>query len=61
VTWNNPGAFGPVPAELLHAGQKRCSSLGTPDIKFKAIVCLAPAINLDGNPLPRGGCFCVRE
>ncbi len=61
VTWDNPGAFGPLPAELVEMGQKLCSSLDSPDIKFKAIGYHARAMDLNGNPLPGGGYYCVRK
>lgn len=61
VTWDNPGAFGPVPLELQEAGQKLCGSLDTKEAQFKAIGYHARAMDLNGNLLPGGGYYCVRK
>ncbi len=58
-TWDNPGAFGPVPTALAEKGQATCSTLDTKDVQFKAIGYHPGALQLDGKPFPSGGYFCV--
>lgn len=57
--WDNPGAFGPVPAALEKAGQQVCSSMDTKDWKFKAVGYHSKAQDVDGKALPNGGYLCV--
>lgn len=58
-TWDNAGAFGPVPSELQEAGVKACSSLDKDDRKFEAKGYHAKAENLEGKAYPNGGFYCV--
>ena len=58
-TWDSPGAFGPVPAELAVKGQTVCSSLDTKDVKFKALGYHPAAKDFEGRAIPGGGFFCV--
>lgn len=60
TTWDNPAAFGPVPASLAAAGAKVCDSLNTKDLKFVARGYHSKALDLNGRPFPSGGYFCVR-
>lgn len=60
-TWDNPAAFGPVPAELVANGEKVCSSLNTESMQFKAIGYHPKAKAADGSTFPSGGYFCVRR
>lgn len=60
-TWDNPGAFGPVPAELAAKGQAVCGSLDTKDAHFQAIGYHPLAKDLDGKPFAGGGYFCVAK
>lgn len=59
-TWDNPGAFGPVPAELQANGQKVCQSLDTDKVKHEARGYHAKAENLEGQAFAGGGYYCVR-
>ena len=60
-TWDKPGAFGPVPAELAANGEKVCSSLNTDNVQFKAIGYHPKAKGADGVAFQGGGYFCVRK
>jgi hypothetical protein len=59
-TWDNPGAFGPVPAELQDNGQKVCETLNTEQYKHEVRGYHAKAENLEGQPFAGGGYYCVR-
>ncbi len=59
--WDNPGAFGPVPAKLAADGQTICSSMDTKDVHYRAIGYHPLAKDIDGKPFPRGGYFCVTK
>ena len=59
-TWDKPGAFGPVPAELQANGQKVCGSLDKDNAKHEARGYHAKAENLEGQPFVGGGYYCVR-
>ena len=55
--WDNPGAFGPVPANLQAKGNAICKSAG-----FKNATGYHPqAKGLDGKPFDGGGFFCPSE
>ena len=58
-TWDNPGAFGPVPSELQEVGAKVCSTLDTDKRAFEARGYHAKALNLEGKPFIGGGYYCV--
>jgi len=58
-TWDNPGAFGPVPEELREVGAKICSSLDTDKVKHEARGYHAKAMNLEGQAFKGGGYYCV--
>ena len=58
-TWDHPGAFGPVPAELRDVGAKVCSTLDTDKRQFEVRGYHAKALNLEGNPFKGGGYYCV--
>lgn len=60
-TWDNPGAFGPVPAELAAKGQAVCSTLDTKDVKYMAIGYHPQAKDIDGKPFAGGGYYCVAK
>ena len=57
--WNDAGLFGPVPAELAVQAQKVCASLDTNDVKHEAQGYHAKAQDVNGNPFPNGGYYCV--
>ena len=59
-TWDKPGAFGPVPAELQAQGQKVCETLDTDKTKHEPRGYHAKAENLDGQAFVGGGFYCVR-
>lgn len=59
--WNNPSAFGPVPAELASAGQKACATLDTDKVKYEAKGYHAQAKDIDGNAFAEGGYYCVAK
>lgn len=60
-SWDNPSAFGPVPADLAQTAQKVCSELDAKDVQYKATGYHSEAQDLDGKPVPGGGYFCVRK
>jgi len=60
-TWDNPGAFGPVPRELQAMGDKICSSLNTDKVKHRALGYHAKAEDLQGKPFVGGGYYCVPQ
>lgn len=60
-TWDNPRAFGPVPAELAAAGAAVCGSLDTQNAKHEAIGYHPSAMDINGEPFKGGGYFCVRK
>lgn len=57
--WNNPSAFGPVPANLAAKGQATCDALNTQDTKYKAIGYHPRAQNYQGQAMTEGGYYCV--
>lgn len=59
-TWDKPGAFGPVPAELQVNGKKVCETLNTEQAKHEARGYHAKAENLEGQAFTGGGYYCVR-
>lgn len=56
--WDNPGNFGPVPADKATAGASVCSTL--PGGDYKAIGYHPSAKGENGQTLPAGGYFCSR-
>jgi len=60
-TWDNPGAFGPVPESLLVVGARVCASLNTDQTKYIALGYHANALDLEGNRFPTGGYYCVPD
>ena len=61
VTWNDPGLFGPVPAELTAKAASICGSLDTKETKYQAIGYHPQAQGQDGKPFAGGGYFCVAK
>jgi len=59
--WDNPSAFGPVPANLAQAAQSACSELDIKDVQYKATGYHLRALDLDGKPFREGGYYCVRK
>lgn len=57
--WDNPGAFGPVPAADSARGAKTCSTLDKDGVQFKAAGFHPKAQNIDGKPFDGGGFYCV--
>lgn len=60
-TWDNPGAFGPVPAELAARAQAICASLDKKDKHYKAIGYHPKAKNFEGKSFDGGGYYCVEK
>ena len=58
-TWDNPGAFGPVPDDLKTVAATVCSSLNSDKVKYEARGYHATALNLEGKPFKGGGYYCV--
>ena len=54
VGWDNPSAFGKVPANLQELGNASCVLAGA----AKAVGYHPKAIGLDGKPMSKGGYFC---
>jgi len=61
VSWDNPGAFGPVPATEAEHGAVACSGLDTDKVKFKALGYHPGALDANGAPFQGGGFYCVRK
>lgn len=61
ASWDNSAAFGPVPAELLQAGQRVCMKLDTKDAQYKAGGYHSGALDVDGKPIRGGGYYCVKK
>lgn len=59
--WNDPSAFGPVPANLAAAGQRVCSSMDTKDMHFQALGYHSKAQGVDGKPFVGGGYYCAQK
>ncbi len=59
VSWDEPSAFGPVPANLAVNGEATCTTLNTKDMQYEAIGYHPNAEGLDGKPFPAGGYFCA--
>lgn len=57
--WDNPGAFGPVPASENARAAKTCSTLDKDGVQFKAIGYHPKAQNIDGKPFDGGGFYCI--
>lgn len=53
-TWDNPGAFGPVPAELKAKGDAVCAPLNAMALGYHP-----QAQDESGKPFPGGGYYCV--
>ena len=58
-TWDNPGAFGPVPEALKLAAATVCATLNTDQVKHEARGYHAQALNLEGKPFKGGGYYCT--
>lgn len=58
-TWDNPGAFGPVPDDLKAVAATVCSTLNTDKVKHEARGYHANALNLEGKAFKGGGYYCV--
>lgn len=58
-TWDNPGAFGPVPRSQQARGHAVCATLDTPEEKHEATGYHSKAVGADGKPIAGGGYFCV--
>lgn len=61
VSWDNPGAFGPVPVSEVQRGAGVCGGLDADKVKFKAIGYHPGALDANGAPFQGGGFFCVRK
>ena len=61
VIWDNPLAFGPVPASVRDAGAQVCGGLNTESVSYVAVGYHPLATGVDGETLPSGGFFCVPE
>lgn len=59
--WDNPAAFGPVPASLAAKGQAVCAALDTKDVHYKATGYHPKAQGPDGKSFAEGGYFCVQK
>lgn len=61
LAWDDPTAFGPVPAAEAARAAAVCGSLDTDKAKFKATGYHAGALDAYGNPFPGGGFYCVSK
>lgn len=58
IVWDNPAAFGPVPALFKDGGEKVCAGLNTRWRRYHATGYHAHAQMLDGTPFWAGGFYC---
>ena len=56
--WDNPAAFGPVPAELQATGDAICSSMNTRWRRFHATGYHSRAQDINGEPFAKGAYYC---
>lgn len=61
ITWDNPKAFGPVPANLADKGTQTCGQLNNDKQTFYALGYHPAARDQQGNAFPDGGFFCVQR
>lgn len=59
--WDNPGAFGPVPKELMETGRKVCATMNSGKDVFEPTGYHARALDQDGNEFQGGGYYCVKK
>lgn len=59
IVWNDPKAFGPVPADLVEKGAQTCSQFNNDKQTFYALGYHPAARDQDGNAFKEGGFFCV--
>lgn len=59
LIWDNPGAFGPVPASEMARGEQVCSKLNTDNMKFYPKGFHPKAQNYQGMPYEGGGFYCA--
>ncbi len=59
--WDNPSAFGPVPAELMETGRKVCAAMNAGKDVYVPTGYHARAKDPDGNEFQGGGYYCVRK
>ncbi len=59
--WDNPGAFGPVPADKAEFAKQACATMSTKDVEIVPLGYHSKAQGYDGKTLPYGGVYCVRK
>lgn len=59
--WDNPAAFGPVPAELAALGQEVCTKIDKDGKKYKPTGYHAKARGFDGKPYEKGAFYCEEK
>lgn len=59
--WDNPSAFGPVPAELMETGRKVCATMNIGNYVYVPTGYHARAKDPEGNEFQGGGYYCVRK
>lgn len=59
--WDNPSAFGPVPAELMETGRKVCATMNIGNYVYAPTGYHARAKDPEGNEFQGGGYYCVRK
>lgn len=59
LTWDNPGAFGPVPESRVEAGRKACAVYDTEKVRHVARGYHSRAENVSGKVSSTGGYYCV--
>ena len=58
AAWDNPAAFGPVPASMKTMGEEICSALNSGWRRYHATGYHSRAQMPDGTPFPRGAFYC---
>lgn len=61
VVWDKASAFGPIPPELVAKGAAVCTLFNTEQVTLKAVGFHPAARDLQGNTIPQGGFFCVKQ
>lgn len=59
--WDRPGAFGPVPPELLQLGREQCATLNHSGKTHVPVGYHPHAETFEGYPFEDGGFFCQQK
>jgi len=57
--WDNPSAFGPVPADKKQAGEQACAAMNSNNMEYTALGYHSRAVGYDGKIFANGGYYCA--